>query len=307
MLLEELTMPQVEAALAAGCRTVYIPFGALEEHGPHLPLSTDTIQAYQVGKRAAELIPLFVAPPIPYGNCRSTNCHPGTVSISTTTLRGLLKDLVRSFYRQGMRNVVVLTGHAGDWMYRDGAGSSMPPEMLDKGDDFFRGRQVVVMLCHPGNTTFFSTMPDAALRSLKATAPLLTFDGGNWRNLQAEPAIGSAAFEIQPDGLLKVNPRKAGAAVGDGGKWVIALTPELKKYRALQLTFNFKSHYHFYISADAGAGETFRDLPKDGPLRATMPVRLNEQSRELTVFFPRVFSHPKVMPLIKSLQISGLE
>ncbi len=113
MLLEELTMPQVEAALAAGCRTVYIPFGALEEHGPHLPLSTDTIQAYQVGKRAAELIPLFVAPPIPYGNCRSTNCHPGTVSISTTTLRGLLKDLVRSFYRQGMRNVVVLTGHAG--------------------------------------------------------------------------------------------------------------------------------------------------------------------------------------------------
>lgn len=113
MLLEEMTMPQVEAALVAGCRTVYIPFGALEEHGPHLPLSTDTIQAYQVGKRAAELIPLFVAPPIPYGNCRSTNCHPGTVSISTTTLRGLLKDLVRSFYRQGMRNVVVLTGHAG--------------------------------------------------------------------------------------------------------------------------------------------------------------------------------------------------
>ena len=113
MLLEEMTMPQVEAALAAGCRTVYIPFGALEEHGPHLPLSTDTIQAYQVGKRAAELVPLFVAPPIPYGNCRSTNCHPGTVSISTATLRCLLKDLVRSFYRQGMRNVVVLTGHAG--------------------------------------------------------------------------------------------------------------------------------------------------------------------------------------------------
>lgn len=113
MLLEEMTMPQVEAALANGCRSVYIPFGALEEHGPHLPLSTDTIQAYQVGKRAAELISLFVAPPIPYGNCRSTNCHPGTISISTTTLRGLLKDLVRSFYRQGFRNVVVLTGHAG--------------------------------------------------------------------------------------------------------------------------------------------------------------------------------------------------
>lgn len=113
MLLEEMTLPQVEEALAGGCRTVYIPFGALEEHGPHLPLSTDTIQAYQVGKRAAQQIPLFVAPPIPYGNCRSTSNHPGTISISTSTLRSLLKDLVRSFYRQGFRNVVVLTGHAG--------------------------------------------------------------------------------------------------------------------------------------------------------------------------------------------------
>lgn len=113
MLLEEMTTPQVEAALAGGCSTVFIPFGALEEHGPHLPLSTDTIQAYQVGKRAAQMIPLFVAPPLPYGNCRSTSCHPGTVSISTTTLKGILKDLVHSFYRQGMRTVVVLTGHAG--------------------------------------------------------------------------------------------------------------------------------------------------------------------------------------------------
>ncbi len=113
MILAEMTMPQVEAALAAGCRTVFIPFGALEEHGPHLPLATDTIQAYQVGIRAAELVPLFVAPPIHYGNCRSTSCHPGTVSISTTTLRSLMKDIVRSFYGQGLRNIIVLTGHAG--------------------------------------------------------------------------------------------------------------------------------------------------------------------------------------------------
>lgn len=113
MILEEMTMPEVEKALADGCKTVLIPFGALEEHGPHLPLSTDTIQAYQVGKRAAESVPLFVAPPIHYGNCRSTSCHPGTISISTRTLRYLMKDIVRSFYRQGICNVIVLTGHAG--------------------------------------------------------------------------------------------------------------------------------------------------------------------------------------------------
>ena len=113
MILEEMTMPQVEAAIKSGCRTVYIPFGSLEQHGRHLPLSTDTIQAYEVGKRLSERIPVFVAPPVHYGNCRSTACHPGTVSISTATLQSLLKDLVRSFYRQGIRNVVALTGHAG--------------------------------------------------------------------------------------------------------------------------------------------------------------------------------------------------
>lgn len=134
MILEEMTMLQVEAGLTT-CKTVYIPFGALEEHGSHLPLSTDTIQAYEVGKRAAEQIPLFVAPPIPYGNCRSTNQHPGTISISTTTLRGLLKDLVRSFYGQGFRNVIVLTGHAGGAhrMALQDAGEELLPELPELG------------------------------------------------------------------------------------------------------------------------------------------------------------------------------
>lgn len=86
MLIEEMTMAEFEEGLKL-TRTVYIPFGSIEEHGNHLPLSTDTIQAYEVGKKAALLIPLFVAPPIHYGSCRSTSCHPGTISISTSTLK----------------------------------------------------------------------------------------------------------------------------------------------------------------------------------------------------------------------------
>ena len=112
MLIEEMTMTEFEEGLKL-TRTVYIPFGSVEEHGSHLPLSTDTIQAYETGKKAARLMPLFVAPPIHYGNCRSTSCHPGTISISTTTLKGLLKDIVSSLRSQGMVNFIVLTGHAG--------------------------------------------------------------------------------------------------------------------------------------------------------------------------------------------------
>lgn len=112
MLIENMTMTEFQAGLAR-CKTVYIPFGSVEEHGSHLPLSTDTIEAYEVGKRAAERIPLFVAPPIPYGSCRSTSRHPGTISITTSTLKSLLKDIVRSFHAQGMENFLILTGHAG--------------------------------------------------------------------------------------------------------------------------------------------------------------------------------------------------
>ena len=112
MLIEEMTMEEFEEGLKL-TRTVYIPFGSVEEHGKHLPLSTDTIQAYEVGKKAALKTPLFVAPPIHYGYCRSTSCHPGTISISTTTLKALLKDIVRSFRIQGMKNIIVVTGHAG--------------------------------------------------------------------------------------------------------------------------------------------------------------------------------------------------
>ncbi|UFS70003.1 creatininase family protein [Geomonas sp. RF6] len=112
MLLEEMTMAEFEEGLST-CRTAYIPFGSVEEHGRHLPLSTDTIEAYEVGKRAAEKVPLFIAPPIHYGSCRSTSRHPGTVSISTTTLKALLKDIVRSLHLHGIVNFIVLTGHAG--------------------------------------------------------------------------------------------------------------------------------------------------------------------------------------------------
>jgi creatinine amidohydrolase len=112
MRLEELTTPEFSAALAT-CRTVVIPFGTIEEHGRHLPLGTDTFLAYDVACRVAARRPLFVAPPIHYGVCRSTNCHPGTLTLRTETLKALAIDLVTSLHQQGLHHVVLLSGHAG--------------------------------------------------------------------------------------------------------------------------------------------------------------------------------------------------
>ncbi len=112
MIIEEMTMPEFVAGLEK-TRTVFLPFGATEEHGPHLPLSTDTLHAVEVGRKLALKRDIFVAPPIPYGVCRSTSQHPGTITLGTATLRALVLDIVTSLHRQGLRNFVLLTGHAG--------------------------------------------------------------------------------------------------------------------------------------------------------------------------------------------------
>jgi creatinine amidohydrolase len=109
---EDLTMPGFEA-LRQQTRTVLLPLGSLEEHGPHLPLGTDTFHALEVARRVARLRPVLVAPPLFYGMCRSTREHPGTVSISGDALRGLLLSVGREFYRHGMRHLVFISGHAG--------------------------------------------------------------------------------------------------------------------------------------------------------------------------------------------------
>src|SRR3990172_9330169 len=109
---ENLTMIAF-ASLREQTRTVILPVGSVEEHGPHLPLGTDAFHAIELARRVAAVRPVLVAPPVYYGLCRSTREHPGTVSIAGSTLRALILDLGREFFRQGLRNLVVLCGHAG--------------------------------------------------------------------------------------------------------------------------------------------------------------------------------------------------
>ncbi len=112
MLIEELTSPNFESHVKE-IKTVIIPLGSIEEHGAHLPLGTDYLQAYEMAKVAAIKRKVFVAPPIPYGLCRSTSEHPGTLSISFDTLRSIIIDIVESLYKNGLRYFIIFSGHAG--------------------------------------------------------------------------------------------------------------------------------------------------------------------------------------------------
>lgn len=110
--LEKVTMTAFEKERRTR-RTVILPCGSVEEHGSHLPLGTDTFHAVALAEAVAERIPVWAAPPVYYGLCRSTSRHPGTIGIQGSTLRAMVKDIIHGFYQQGMRQVLVLSGHAG--------------------------------------------------------------------------------------------------------------------------------------------------------------------------------------------------
>lgn len=90
-----------------------VPLGATEQHGPHLPLDTDTTIATELSHRLARRVPgIVVAPPIPYGASGEHADFPGTLSIGQQALRTVLIELVRS--TDHFAGTVLVNGHGGN-------------------------------------------------------------------------------------------------------------------------------------------------------------------------------------------------
>jgi creatinine amidohydrolase len=109
---DELTMPEAEKAAKDG-KVVIIPCGSIEEHGTHLPLCTDSLQAEYVALGVAQKTGCLVAPPLRYGLCNSTRNFPGTITISFDSLRSIMTDILEDFVRNNFKRLLVITGHAG--------------------------------------------------------------------------------------------------------------------------------------------------------------------------------------------------
>jgi len=98
---------------AAGAPLVLVPVGSLEQHGPHLPLDTDTVIATAVARTAADQIGAWVAPALAYGSSGEHQHFAGTTSIGTDALRTMLVELVRSM-RTWADRVLLVNGHGGN-------------------------------------------------------------------------------------------------------------------------------------------------------------------------------------------------
>jgi len=112
MYLDELTSKEFKRRV--GPKSVVIwPIGAVEEHGPHLPLNTDSVQPEWVAREVAKMTGALIAPPFRFGNCGATSKFPGTISLSFDALRAVAYDVVSELARNGFKRIVVLSGHAG--------------------------------------------------------------------------------------------------------------------------------------------------------------------------------------------------
>jgi creatinine amidohydrolase len=94
---------------------VILPLGSLEGHGPHLPFATDTLTAHLLAREIAARVPgTAVLPQVPYGMSEHYRDFPFTVSLSFETEIAIIRDILISLHREGIRKVFILNGHDGN-------------------------------------------------------------------------------------------------------------------------------------------------------------------------------------------------
>lgn len=93
---------------------VIVVCGSCEQHGHHLPLDTDNIIGFELALRIAEKTGMLVMPPVNYGQVWSAKGFPGTICLPASTLKLILRDIVCNLEEQGVRNIVLMTGHNGN-------------------------------------------------------------------------------------------------------------------------------------------------------------------------------------------------
>ena len=204
--------PEIDAAHAL---IALLPLGALEQHGPHLPLDTDTVLATGVGRRIAGRVGGWLLPVLGYGEAWSAEGWPGTISLSAATLQRSIEDIAAGLKRIGVTGLVTVNGHFGNRVPIAAASYPLPVLHLDypglesaaaefcvskpAGSGFYHADEV--------ETSMMLALAPEAVRMERAVAEYPTFpaDFGT-RPMQLRTFNSSGVFG---------DPRAATAATGE--------------------------------------------------------------------------------------------
>jgi creatinine amidohydrolase len=111
--LAELTSPETAEAIARS-RTAVLPFGSIEQHGPHLPNGTDTMAAELIARAVAERLGALYVPFCSYGVTPIHAGHPGTINLRRETFEALLTDICVELLRMGVKTFILVNWHEGN-------------------------------------------------------------------------------------------------------------------------------------------------------------------------------------------------
>ena len=115
--LASLRAPELPAALTKDS-IIVLPLGAIEQHGPHLPLNTDFVVADEVSRQAVanvgEETGAWILPTLPFTKSNEHAWSAGTMWLSATTLMAVLDDIARSVASTAARKILFVNGHGGN-------------------------------------------------------------------------------------------------------------------------------------------------------------------------------------------------
>jgi creatinine amidohydrolase len=113
----DLAYPDIQAYLKE-CDMVLVPMASTEQHGPHLPLCTDTVTAIEVASRVAKINNMLHTPAIWTGYSPQHMAGPGegrgTITIRSSTLQALMYDVARSLIHHGFNKILFINGHGSN-------------------------------------------------------------------------------------------------------------------------------------------------------------------------------------------------
>lgn len=127
--IDRMTSPEIAEAIARN-PTAVLPFGSVEQHGPHLPCGTDIYAAELIAEGLAERLDALYAPFGPYGVTPIHAGHPGTISLSRRVFEGLLRNICEELIAMGVQRFVFCNWHEGNIASMD----AVATELQDRHD-----------------------------------------------------------------------------------------------------------------------------------------------------------------------------
>lgn len=214
-----------------GTSLLVVPLGATEQHGPHLPLDTDTAVAAELASRLVGARPdTVLAPALPYGASGEHQGFPGTLSVGTEVVEELVVELVRS--ADDFAGTVLVSGHGGNslplqrardrlanegrrvlaWSPSTAVLAGAVPEMTGRLDGDHHAGLVetsIMLALRPRSVRLDAIIPGRVKAPLAELLPRLVREG---------------VAGVSPDGVLG-DP--SGASAGLGRRWLSALAADL--------------------------------------------------------------------------------